>query len=883
MKRAIYLLILSILPGIHSPVSAQTPGTNHIVSQTYTAAGGASFNTDVTYYNGLGYPLQTVHVGGSPSGGSLVQGIYYDALMRDDARIYLPVATATASADFVSKVFDDRFVRKYIENVYENSTRNRILQTKPRGYITQYKSYLTVSVSAADEVYINGKDGPTFNYGQAFMSTTQDEDGNRTEKVTDLQGRTLMTGAIAGSERLRTYYIHNEKGLLTEVRTPAGNTYKYAYDTRNRLTSKSIPGKNPEHFVYDQANRIVMRQDGKLAAEGKWMTYRYDPAGRLIETGTASAALTPDQAQSAVTAQPDYTAGLSRHIECSYTYDQYPSSADPALQFLPEEGVALASDKDSRVKGYKTYEKIAVIGTEHYVERAYYYDYLGREIQCAAKYPDGSYYYVSCRYDFSGNPLTIRERYRHSGSEDIVYDRAYGYDSRGRTTSFTATIPNGTPARVEYAYDAIGRLVQKTYQTERKIDIDYSYTIQDWLTEIRSPVYGQTLRYNVPEWGARPSYTGKITEWVWHQKAMRPSSCAHTYTFEYDNLSRMTAATLYDMERPANCQEEQLVYDKDSHISKLTRDGVSYDFQISNSQVKRVSRGPADAGLAEYRYDPNGNQTFSPLNNLSISYNFLNLPQEVREEGTLHASFRFLADGTKYQQTTPEGLGYCYIGSLVFALNKGVKTLESAEFPDGRIRASYGNSPQYNPYYFIRDHLGSVRVEVDQRGTVKSTNDYYPFGLQRPTTEVAIRSDNRYEFNGKERLDFGEQYYLDYGARLYDPVIGRWISQDPLAEKYYAASPYTFCAADPVNNIDPDGKDVWEISRDGEIVHRLDDATQDAFYIVEKECEQWKRTGQFIAFKHGTVTGVRTPTVNILDSNGEIRQTTLRIFEVRGD
>ena len=44
-----------------------------------------------------------------------------------------------------------------------------------------------------------------------------------------------------------------------------------------------------------------------------------------------------------------------------------------------------------------------------------------------------------------------------------------------------------------------------------------------------------------------------------------------------------------------------------------------------------------------------------------------------------------------------------------------------------------------------------------------------------------------------------------FGARLYDDRICRWTSQDPLAAKYPAFSPYAYCAGDPVNFVDPDG------------------------------------------------------------------------------
>ena len=49
---------------------------------------------------------------------------------------------------------------------------------------------------------------------------------------------------------------------------------------------------------------------------------------------------------------------------------------------------------------------------------------------------------------------------------------------------------------------------------------------------------------------------------------------------------------------------------------------------------------------------------------------------------------------------------------------------------------------------------------------------------------------------------------LDFGARFYDPSTAIFLQQDPLAEKYYNISPYAYCANNPVNFVDPDGREV---------------------------------------------------------------------------
>ena len=170
------------------------------------------------------------------------------------------------------------------------------------------------------------------------------------------------------------------------------------------------------------------------------------------------------------------------------------------------------------------------------------------------------------------------------------------------------------------------------------------------------------------------------------------------------------------------------------------------------------------------------------------------------------------------------GASLVYRGSLVFRRDSlGMLSFESALIAAGRITAG-------GVRYHVTDHLGSVRAVVDgATGDIVEVSDYAAYGerleavlpdnFEPVVTPVDVYSF-RYHFTGQEdqgpvsvtvapNASAATVPYTDFGARHYIPALRRWLVPDPMSEKYYDVSPYAYCAGDPVNMVDVDGKIPW--------------------------------------------------------------------------
>ena len=774
----------------------------------------------------------------------------------------LPNSTAISEQrNYYEERYSSDYERSFTEKVYEASPLGRVRKQALPGYMKDYEVLYTefdYRTNDTDEVrwLAVGVDGELVcegchDAGTLSCTVTTDPDDHVVQSFTDGLGRTLLSRTFDDDEPIDTYSVYDDYGRLRWVVTPEGSyllsdsltvpvdddfaekyCYVYTYNDRGLMVEKRMPGREAEYMRYDEGDRLRVSQDGNLRAKKQWISYSYDALGRVQEQSLAvEAELIPIRSQAGVSigepiesVEPPYL-GSSVPLR-KYVYDTYPSEVQAAgLDFQSIEGLTATDGESLRydnATGSLTYEKLAVLANDTitgYHQRACYYDYKGRLIQIVERDTEDGILCTSKRYDFVGNLIAQRESYTRAGKTDDI-DRTFTYDDRGRLLNETTQV-NGGEAVVYYEYDELGRLAARRLGEGTSAIAEQSeYDIRSWLTKKSSELFDMSLGH---------SYTGNITSWQWQHKG-DPSGDGpqNRYVFTYDGLSRLANTTQYvNGELNKQNVERFLTYDRNGNLQTFIRyeNGSCVSNSTYNYSGNRlVSYCPGtvfereDVGIGEiivpkkgivfpltvqlHQYDANGNVTKDWERGLDMSYNCLNLLEYASDNDANAINYCYLADGTKLSVTDVGENGLYYLGSLVYEKHANTIGLESAGFSSGRIVATAGNDTEIR--YFLTDHLGSVRVVATDQNNVLERNDYQPFGKRWVTPSLPV-SDNRDRFNGKEDQAFAGLPFSDYGARCYNKLNGRWLSQDPL-QQYH--SPYVFCGNNPIRLVDLDGMEA---------------------------------------------------------------------------
>ena len=231
---------------------------------------------------------------------------------------------------------------------------------------------------------------------------------------------------------------------------------------------------------------------------------------------------------------------------------------------------------------------------------------------------------------------------------------------------------------------------------------------------------------------------------------------------------------------------------------KLQQERARVDLTTLSSGI--VARNVAAASATSTAGSSSGSSAASP--SLAPSTTLQGTPSSV-------SSSVVPAISGKVSMRTFGMTDYDYCGNVEYTNDKAV-----LYHSEGYVTFDKNQQPEF--HYYLKDHLGNIRVVFNERDSVEQVTHYYPFGGS--FADGVGSSVQDYLYSGKELTRFNALNWYNFGARWYDPTIARWNGVDNMAENYLGCSPYIYCGNNPISRIDVDGND-WYITGSGNIVY----------------------------------------------------------------
>lgn len=640
----------------------------------------------------------------------------------------------------------------------------------------------------------------TADSGRAPVTTYLDKLGRTIRTVTEgLDGRLVYQDtdydALGRVRRTSRPYFQGETDFGTE----------FTYDLLGRVRVEKFPDKSETTTDYQGLETVSRNAKGQTARQwrnsqgqleqveddaGSRIRYEYDAFGNLLRIETPG------------------------RIETRLAYDlrgRKTRLVDPdmgAWSYTNNVLGELVAQRDAKGQVIK-----------------FRYDKLGRLVHRSE--PEGETHWV---YDTAEHGLGALAEVRAPGD----YRRVYAYDSLGRPSSHTLTL-EGSDYAFRTSYDTYSR--PKEIHFPSGVGVSNEYNSRGYLTAIENLETKQILwrleaqnaagqrtqeslgnglvttrRYDPRRGWLEGIFTGPDNsvqhllyghDLVGNVDIRRDRRQGLEETFRYDNLNRLTNATIVGR------ASTSYAYNRRGGLTYKSDVGV-YEYGSNGAGPNAVTR----AGTAEYRYDANGNQIAGAGRSLALTS--FNKPSRI-ERGETVSEFTYGPDRARLKHSA------FLAGVLTTTLYLGMG-FEIETTPTRRIEKHYlgpatysrewvdGTLAETRTRYLHTDHLGSVESVTDESRTVVERYGYDPHGKRRGEAwnEVpsgSLRSEvTEKAFTGHVQLDALDIIHM--GGRVYDPILGRMLNADPIVQSpgdLQSHNRYSYVLNNPLTLTDPSG------------------------------------------------------------------------------
>ena len=689
---------------------------------------------------------------------------------------------------------------EFVGNTYTYDSDGRYLLTKTDalGHTTTYSGYNKFGKPTTVKDYRNRTTTYTYDaWGNLVTTTHPDGTVEQTTVAWGGAGLYTVTRAVTGKPETSIHYDALGREIRSGVKRFNGQWQwtDQEYDSKGRLSRTSLPYRGTtaaywNTYAYDEYNRPVSLTE----ASGKTSTWSYSGTSvTTVKDGISSTSTTDANGNVVSVTDPGGTITYTLrddgqpskviapgNVTTSFTYDDYgrrtkiidPSAGtqtDAYVWNTDGSSVYTHTNPNGTVKTYKdkygrttlverpgeydtayTYDTYGRLDTEQSTNGTgmeYTYDGLDRVVTTKETIPDGKWLRKVYSYGTAG----ILNSIRYVSQSGQITTESYTY-SNGHNTGIS--LPDGT---VVWSLTSENDLGMVTAIASGGITREYGFT-----------AFGMPT-YRKMDGGDLQDYTYNFDVATGNLLSRSDSVNGQTETFGYDNLNRLVAIG-----------SRQVSYDNKGNI--LSIDGVGLMNYGSAAHPYRITTLlPEDDGLVPDRQQ-------------SISYTCYNRPS-ILTEGGRSAAFTYNGVGGRVKMYVADGatpvLSRYYIGGRY----------ECDQTPSGSKERLYlggdaysapmvlqrENNGSWTAYNIGRDYLGNITQIATLDGTLIAEYSYDPWGrLRNPETLEIYASGSEPElflgrgFTGHEHLTwFG---LVNMNARLYDPLLGRFLSPDPYVQ-----------------------------------------------------------------------------------------------------
>ena len=582
--------------------------------------------------------------------------------------------------------------------------------------------------------------------------------GREKREYHDGQGRAFKIEEVTAAGTFATNYKYDVAGNLTEITDHLGNKTIYTYDSLNRRLTTIDPDLGAWSYEYYDSGRPKSQTDpvGQPALPGQKTQHQYDHLGRPVT-------MTVYEAD-----------GVTVGETISYVYDAnndgtsatYPVFKGQLFKVTDKEGFQ-RSGYDIRSNLLKTLRKVTANGKSYITD--YTYDVAQRVKTMSFPKNDGVLQYT---YDLGGNVQKVEAI---AGIAPEVFYDANQFNGLGQLQSVTY----GNGVTTTYTYFASSKRLQNlraSLGTTDYLNLSYTY---DYASNVKS-----------------------ITDGTAHTGLASGSRSS----INYDRLHRLVSYS-----RP-DTSGIDFTYDATGNMTSNEENGGAYTYPPSGPNSVRPH---AVTNGTTYGYDAVGNMTSRP--GQTLAYNARNMLEQVSISGGPVMTYGYDASGNRLWKKQNGAVKTVWIGSYfedrgssefchVIVEGHRVCTFEVAKF-----QQPGGPPPLFR--YSHSDPLNTANAQTNQDGSLAQEYQYAAYGDQ--TYEMDPGASELLNRFTDQILDVETGLYY-YGARYYDPQLGRFIQADTVTPDTYdpqQLNRYTYVNNNPFKYIDPTGhwaqEDNW--------------------------------------------------------------------------